>query len=206
MAGHLADDCIGRHVASWLQLLRVTLASARSRLKPVALEFRGCDSKAVATLNSFVKDAAPKPLGFVNAWTLVVLLALCLCGCSSFNRDWKRAAITTGNEHTVAGRWEGGWSSSGGHHGQLRCLMGQESNSVCQARFRATYGGIFHFTYTVPLEMQVHDIGWEFNGEANLGKLAGGVYYYEGRATTTNLISTYRSKYEHGEFELTRPK
>jgi hypothetical protein len=83
--------------------------------------------------------------------------------------------------------------------------MSQESNSVCQARFHAIYGGLFRFTYTVPLEIQPHDIGWEFNGEADLGKLAGGIYYYEGRATTTNLISTYRSKYEHGKFELTRP-
>ena len=84
--------------------------------------------------------------------------------------------------------------------------MEQEDNAHYQARFRATYGAIFHFGYTVPLEMQPHDIGWEFNGEANLGKLAGGIYYYEGRATPTNLFSTYRSSKDHGRFELGRPK
>ncbi len=83
--------------------------------------------------------------------------------------------------------------------------MARESESQYQARFRATFGGVFHFGYTVPLEMQPHDIGWEFNGEANLGKLAGGVYYYEGRATPTNLFSTYRSAKDHGRFELKRP-
>ena len=84
--------------------------------------------------------------------------------------------------------------------------MTQSTNSLCLAQFRASYGGIFHFTYTVPLEMQPHDLGWEFNGEANLGKLAGGVFYYEGRAASTNLISTYRAKHDHGRFELGRPK
>ena len=53
--------------------------------------------------------------------------------------------------------------------------------------------------------MHPHDIEWEFDGEANLGTMAGGSYYYEGRATTTNLVSTYRSKYDHGRFEMQRP-
>jgi hypothetical protein len=81
--------------------------------------------------------------------------------------------------------------------------MTPQSDSEYRARFRAAYGRLLHFSYTARLEMQPHDIGWEFDGEANLGKL-GGVYYYEGRATSTNLISTYRSKYDHGMFEMKR--
>jgi hypothetical protein len=83
--------------------------------------------------------------------------------------------------------------------------MTPESDSLCRARFRATYGRFLHFSYTARLEMQRHDMGWEFDGEADLGKL-GGVYYYEGRATTTNVISTYRSKYDRGMFEMERVK
>jgi hypothetical protein len=83
--------------------------------------------------------------------------------------------------------------------------MTPRTNSVYNARFRATFGGVFHFTYTAQFEFQPHDNGWEFDGEANLGKL-GGVYYYEGRATPTNLLSIYRSKYDHGKFEMQRPK
>ena len=49
------------------------------------------------------------------------------------------------------------------------------------------------------------DSAWEVNGEADLGKLAGGTYYYEGRITPTHFPSTYRSKYDHGSFELRRP-
>ena len=84
--------------------------------------------------------------------------------------------------------------------------MIRESEQLFRARFRATYYGILHFSYAVPLTMQEHDGGWEFSGEANLGRLAGGSYYYEGRAALTNLHSTYRSKYDHGLFELHRPE
>jgi len=47
-------------------------------------------------------------------------------------------------------------------------------------------------------------MGWEFDGEADLGKLLG-MYYYEGRATQTNLASTYRSNDDLGTFEMERP-
>jgi hypothetical protein len=136
-----------------------------------------------------------------------LLLLAFLCGCSSFNRDWRRASVPPQSENSIEGRWEGRWMSDANHHhGGLRCLMVWGTNSLYQARFRATYGGIFHFSYTVRLETQPHYAGWEFNGEADLGRLAGGVYYYEGRATPTNLISTYRSKSDHGILDLHRPK
>jgi hypothetical protein len=108
---------------------------------------------------------------------------------------------------SVEGRWEGRWLSEvNGHHGRLRCLMLRQSDEHYQARFRATYSGWLHFSYTVPLSLQTHTGGWELSGEANLGKLAGGNYYYEGRIAPTNFFSTYRSKYDHGIFELHRPE
>jgi hypothetical protein len=135
-----------------------------------------------------------------------LLLALLLCGCSSFNRDWRRASVPAPSENSIEGPWEGTWSSDANHHhGSLRCLIVHDTNSLYQARFRATYASMFHFSYTVPLEVQPHFGGWEFNGEANLSKLAGGNYYYEGRATPTNFLSTYRSAADHGIFELKRP-
>ena len=107
---------------------------------------------------------------------------------------------------SIEGRWQGRWVSEGnGHHGNLRCLLTRESDDRYRARFRATYAKVFHFSYAVPLMVQPHQGGWEFSGEENLGKLAGGVYYYEGRASVTNFVSTYRSKYDHGIFELHRP-
>lgn len=134
-------------------------------------------------------------------------ILLGLCGCSSFNHAWRQASSERRPENSIEGRWEGRWISDvNGHQGALRCLMTHETNLVYRARFRATYGGVLHFGYTARWEIQPHDMGWEFNGEADLGKFAGGSYYYEGRATTTNLVSTYRSKYDHGRFELERPK
>jgi len=135
-----------------------------------------------------------------------ILFVCCFCGCSSFNGDWKRAAKQPLPADSVEGRWEGQWIiEANHHHGKLLCLMEHETNSLYAARFHATYAGFLHFNYRAHLEMHPHDIGWEFDGEANLGTMAGGSYYYEGRATTTNFVSTYRSKYDHGRFEMQRP-
>lgn len=139
--------------------------------------------------------------------SFAVLTVVLLCGCSSFNRDWRKAAQQPAPANSIEGRWEGSWTSgSNAHTGNLRCLLTREEGARYQARFRATYGKIFHFSYTTPLTVQEHGDGWEFNGESNLGKMAGGVYYYEGRASTTNFFSTYKSKYDHGVFEMRRPE
>lgn len=107
----------------------------------------------------------------------------------------------------MEGRWEGKWLSDvNGHTGKLRGLLSRETEDRYVARFRATYGKIFRFSYTVPLTVQPHYGGWEFDGEVDLGKMAGGAYYYEGRASPTNFLSTYRSTYDHGTFEMQRPK
>ena len=143
--------------------------------------------------------------GILAAWALVLLLLL--CGCSSFNRDWRQTAAQPTGRDSIEGRWEGSWISEvNGHHGKLRCLLTHQTEDRYQARFRATYARVLRFSYTVPLAFQSHEGGWEFNGEADLGKLGGGVYYYEGRVSTTNLHSTYRSKYDHGTFQLRRPE
>jgi len=160
------------------------------------------------SVGSAKSTRAPRKASFwrkVGALALTSLL-LATFGCSSFNRDWRRAEKQLVGANSVEGRWEGSWKSeSNGHHGKLRCLMTHETNSLYQARFRASFAGIFRFNYTAQFEMQPHDtMGWEFDGEANLGKLLG-MYYYEGRATTTNLTSTYRSKDDHGTFEMERP-
>jgi hypothetical protein len=163
-----------------------------------------------------VERGAQEPGNFkrplITAWrvNLVLTAALLLvpmCGCSTFNRDWKKAAHQPIPPDSMEGRWEGKWLSDvNGHTGKLRGLLSRESDEHYAARYRATYGKISHFSYTVRLAVQPHNDGWEFNGEENLGKMAGGVYYYEGRASPTNFVSTYRSKYDHGIFEMHRPE
>lgn len=138
---------------------------------------------------------------------LVLLPALLLCGCSTFNRDWKKAAEKPAAANSIEGRWDGTWlSDKNGHTGRLRCLLSRETDARYQARFRASYWKVFRFGYTVALEFEQHDGAWSLTGDEDLGKLAGGVYHYEGHATPTNFFSTYRSKYDHGTFQMRRPE
>lgn len=137
---------------------------------------------------------------------LAALLALFLCGCSSFNQAWKQAGQTPAPTDSIEGRWEGHWlSAANGHSGKLRCLITRPADGPYEARFHATYLKVLKFSYTVPLAITQSNEVWRLRGEADLGSLAGGVYRYEGTMTTTNHHSTYRSKYDHGNFEMTRP-
>lgn len=107
--------------------------------------------------------------------------------------------------NSIEGRWEGNWlSANNGHQGKLRCIV-TATNDSYSARFRATYMKIFRFSYSIPLEvMRTNDL-WYFRSSVDLGKMAGGVYEYEGTATSNRFYSTYSSKYDHGDFEMSRP-
>src|SRR5688572_26499321 len=145
-----------------------------------------------------------------GSWRRVVvfttlMLGVLVAGCSSFNRNWKAAEKINYDSSGLAGRWEGRWLSDvNGHNGKLRCLITREKDSVYQARFRAHYAKIFRFSYTVPLMAEPASDGFKFDGEADLGGLAGGVYSYTGHANATNFFSTYSSKHDHGTFQMKR--
>jgi hypothetical protein len=142
----------------------------------------------------------------LGALGLLLLLPLFGSGCSSFEREWKTAAVAPA-ANGLTGRWQGTWlSHSNGHTGKLRCLITPQSNDVYQARFHATYGKALSYSYTAPLHAQNADGVFQFRGDANLGWLAGGRYHYEGQASRTNFFCTYRCKRDHGVFEMTRPQ
>ena len=130
-------------------------------------------------------------------------------GCSTFERDWRDARLTPRLQDDLAGRWEGTWrSEASGHNDQLRAVIAMGSNGVYSTRFHARYKkGIFRFSfgYSVPLNVAQTNDTYQFHGEADLGWLAGGIYRYEGSGTGTNFFSTYRCKYDHGTFQMTRP-
>jgi hypothetical protein len=136
----------------------------------------------------------------------VLMSALILVGasCSSFNREWRRVGRNPTTSAGLEGPWEGQWmSEANGHHGRLRCIVTKEGN-IYQARFRARYRKILSFGYTVPLKAEPTVSGYEFQGEADLGALAGGIYHYAGHADGTNFFSTYSCKYDHGTFQMER--
>ena len=106
----------------------------------------------------------------------------------------------------MEGRWQGRWSSdANGHNGKLLCFVSRQEDGDYAARFKATYKRVLKFSYTVPITVEHTNGVWHFHGEENLGKLAGGIYQYDGTATPTHFHSTYHSKYDHGVFEMERP-
>ena len=127
-----------------------------------------------------------------------VLLLACVSGCSTFNQDWKQAAVRpVAAVDGLAGRWEGHWLSDvNGHTGRLRCEY--------EFHYWATFWKIFRYSYAVHLHVQKTGEEYEFKGEEDLGKMAGGVYQYEGKVVGTKFSSTYKSSVDHGTFSLTR--
>jgi hypothetical protein len=136
------------------------------------------------------------------------LLVTTLCGCSGFGREWRAAARQPAQNDPLAGRWEGRWVSAvNGHTGRLRAVLSPTGEHTYRARFHARYAGLFTFGYTVQLQVTREASGAaQFTGEADLGKLAGGVYRYTGRADATRFLATYESRADHGRFEMGRPE
>ncbi len=151
----------------------------------------------------FFRRAAVRAGSTAAALLLVILLP----GCSSFNHQWKQAAAQSAPAADILGRWQGTWQSdASGHHDPLRCLITRNDQGEYQARFHAKYHKLLTFGYTVKLDVTKSADNFEFRGNANLHWWAGGVYDYEGKATSTNFFSTYRCKYDHGTFQMTRPQ
>ncbi|HWE03453.1 MAG TPA: hypothetical protein VG326_13695 [Tepidisphaeraceae bacterium] len=142
-----------------------------------------------------------------GCWTICAAVML-LGGCSSFDRDWNAAAgVAPANPVDITGRWQGTWASSvGTHHGDLRCLITRTDAVTYHARYAATYGGIFHFEYEIPLVGEREGEWIHFEGDADLGALAGGVYHHEGHANSTDLFATYRSSDDNGRYTMKRPR
>jgi len=138
---------------------------------------------------------------------LSVSLTLLTGGCSSFNHDWKQAGTTAVSTNQIEGRWEGYWlSAKNGHTGKLRCLASKIDDRQIRARFKATYWKLFRIGYEVTLNTEPQpESTVRIQGENDLGWWGGGVYHYEGAITPTNFSATYRSKYDHGTFEMKRP-
>src|SRR5438067_10071331 len=117
----------------------------------------------------------------------LVLTTFLGSGCASFNHEWKKAAENQISENGLPGRWQGTWhSDANDHSGKLRCVVTKTDDAMYRARFHANYMKILSFGYTVALKTEPITNGFSFSGQADLGRLAGGVYHYEGHAETTN--------------------
>jgi hypothetical protein len=143
---------------------------------------------------------------FVQKLAFAALLTVLLPGCTTFNQEWNQAARLATPADDLAGRWQGVWKSDAtGHADKLRCVVTKQDEGAYRARFFAKYHTVMSFGYTVPLQVERADGAFEFSGEANLGWIAGGMYYYDGHADATNFFATYTNKYDHGTFQMGRP-
>ncbi len=126
-------------------------------------------------------------------------------GCSSFKQEWRQAGLYPSGNGSLEGRWDGTWvSDANGHTDQLKCVVAPKPDGTFRARFHAKYRKILTFGYTVSLNVQTNLGRFNFDGEADLGWYAGGVYHYSGWADATNFHATYSCKYDHGTFQMTR--
>lgn len=142
-------------------------------------------------------------------WIWLPLFALLPCGCSGFERDWRSPAHLRPPENgdAFAGRWKGYWKSvPSGHSGSLRCIVTRLDDDTRRARFNASWALLLRFGYTADMNVEQRDGLTHFSGEADLGKMAGGVYRYEGHADGNALYCKYRTGSDHGYFKMTRPK
>jgi len=139
--------------------------------------------------------------------TCGLTLALASPGCSTFHQEWEKASADLSPASDMTGRWEGSWVSDvNGHDGRLRCLLTKLDDGCYRAHYKANYWRIFRVSYSVKMKATREPEGsFNFQGEADLGWW-GGVFHYDGHATPTKFFSTYKSKYDHGTFQMTRPQ
>ena len=137
---------------------------------------------------------------------LAILLTLSLTGCCSFERDWRQSLNYAYPEHELAGCWEGTWQSDWNqHHGGLRAIITKESESTYRAKFKATYLVVVPFEFEMPLLVAEDGQIYTFEGEADLGLLAGGLYTYKGSAAASEFASSYcGGNGDHGTFTMTK--
>ena len=137
-----------------------------------------------------------------------------IAGCSSFPRDFRETVKSIPPPSSIEGAWQGEWVSTGGHRGQLRCLLALKAcdpgmsfgiKPICEARFEAKFAGIFTAHYTTLLVIESGGETTTLIGDHDLGWLGGGKYHYEAKVTPKTFDATYRSDADRGTFQMARP-
>ena len=148
----------------------------------------------------------PRPTALA-ATALLLGGLLSISGGCSFDRKWNRLAAAPAEANYLSGRWAGTWKSERNNHsGKLRAIITPVDDVTYRADFDARYMGILRFGYSMNLAARRDGDVIRFQGEENLGWLAGGVYRYDGTTDGQAFDCTYESKHDHGRFEMTRPQ
>ena len=142
--------------------------------------------------------------------SIFAMLVLMWCsGCANFDSLYdKTIAQGAPAAGSVEGALDGTWQSQAGHGGdRLRAIVTKTGPDTYHIWFRATFWVFFHANQEVDLKASSVAGAAEIKatGEKDLGWLSGGVYQYEATLTPVKIDATYKSKYDHGEFHLSRP-
>ncbi len=133
---------------------------------------------------------------------------LMLGGCSSFQNDFEAEHAAPISPSGITGVWQGTWQSEkSDHKGGLRAIVTQTTPNIYHVRYRATFGpgDALTFEYSVDFPVQHQGDDYQFSGSADLGWAAGGIYQYQGHASSTDFFSTYKSADDSGTYTLKRP-
>jgi hypothetical protein len=153
----------------------------------------------------------------------MVMMAVfsCAVGGCSFDRRWrqlrheswaKTSAVATtapASADPLAGRWDGKWvSEQDGHSGRLRAIVDRVDGDTYHIEYDGWFFGILRFTHgmNVTTTRATDGNAVHFEGQEDLGGLAGGVYRYDGTADGQQFKSTYQSSADHGHFDMRRPQ
>lgn len=131
------------------------------------------------------------------------LFAPLAANCAEFQHRWEAAALL--EPDGISGRWEGEWASAAsGHRGRLRCVVDPVAPPLWRMYFRGEYGKVFRACYWTDVSVAQEDRRWTLSGGSDLGVLAGGRFDSTGYATLEEIVCSYRSSADHGEFKLKR--
>lgn len=139
---------------------------------------------------------------------LLALVLLASSGCSAlsgFRRDWNSPCCCAAGGEDLTGCWEGCWESHcTRHNGKLQAIITKVDDSHYCARFHGTFFKFLPFEYSMLLSAQPDGDRFLLSGQKDLGKLAGGMYRYEGHATANEFLANYSSCKDRGVFVMTR--
>jgi hypothetical protein len=137
-------------------------------------------------------------------WCLALVL-LGAAGCCSFEREWRAAACCVSSGDSLEGLWKGTWRScKNDHTGPLRAIITRCDDGLYRARFHAVFWGVLPFEFSLTMTSARADGVEQFQGQADLGPLAGGVYTYSGQADPCQFDATYCARSDHGLFMMRR--
>lgn len=140
-------------------------------------------------------------MGFVD--NVVHLMAPLTANCRGFQQRWD--AATALGPDGISGGWTGEWISAvSGHRGGLRCVIDPVAPALWRMHFKGEYSRVFRACYSTDFTVVQEAGRWTFSGSTDLGALAGGKYTYDGHATLKELICSYRSARDRGEFRMKR--